>query len=138
MKRFLLGLSIVAIAIALHPFYRSADSVAFPGGDPLVGSWRLIDDQPNVNATFLFTFFPDGIAMATDKEGLTWHGAWKSVSPVSVALTMESLNADSSGQGFSAVIEIGTGPDAFRLMGGTLQRIVAEDGSSYSLASPTT
>jgi hypothetical protein len=63
---------------------------------PIVGSWDVERTSPGDSSpeSMLITFAADGTVIATDEDGLTWHGAWISTGPRSVDYSYVTLGSE--------------------------------------------
>jgi hypothetical protein len=100
MRRILLlafGAVLVGAAFMLGAAGSAADGTPTAStSHPLVGSWDVeitrTGDTPT--ETVLVTFAADGTVIATDAEGLTWHGAWIATGPRSADYSYVTLGSE--------------------------------------------
>lgn len=126
MKRLMTGLVAVLLAGLVLGAYRDLVGRAESTSSPIVGSWRRLSGESGVGVTNLYTFFADGTAISTDRDGVTWLGAWEHVGEDAVAFTLEAANADGSGMGQTLQFVVGPDSDEIQFGPDVLQRIVAD------------
>lgn len=118
--------AMVVIAVMSIGFFQGQTTDAQPKDSPIVGSWRRLSGESGVGVTNLYTFPADGTMMSTDRDGVTWLGAWEADGEDTIAFTLEAVNADGTGMGQSLRFAIGPNSDEIAFGPDTLQRITPE------------
>lgn len=101
---------------------------------PLVGSWTAPGVQPSI-----FTFFAEGIMIATDEDGRTWHGVWRPNGEAEVVFLINVLVSSSGtrSQGIQGYISLGPDQNYFMFDGNFMTKIVLDPSDILPPASPT-
>lgn len=124
MKRLVAGLVTLTVTASLVVWSQTTPDGRAQDRSPLVGSWEFVDGPGGTRGGFLYTFLADGAIIATDSDGLTYHGAWQSFGAGEVTFDLKALTSRRGGQGYQGRLLIAGSSDEIPFGSGTLRRIV--------------
>lgn len=128
MKRFLLLFVVVVLAVPiLVGVVQAQIGRAEDASSTIVGTWLRTGGVGGGGASNLYTFNADGTAMATDRDGAAWLGAWEAAGDGDVVFTFRVINANGNGMAQSLRFPVPAGVDEIPFGPGALERIVSDE-----------